>query len=484
MAEETRRVEATLAKLQSESSRVRSFVETVGIGVNGVSPPRVRRWAASSPSRDSLVDIAAGGAPVQGTRGLLMRAEARKSALRALPTSPDRAGGALSIVRDAGNANVLAVKSSKTFRGVSAPPRSPAPQLSGVGTTTLASRLRGAAGSGLSAVAAMRAPAPAVVSKDHAVVAHRSPAREGDVAGGGVHWSHLPPLGGREAADDADAALTTRPFAGEYDEAAEARAFSEAVLAWRRGRPPAEASALPPCATPATTSGDDWVNPFDNNFCTEGAGSTSTADPSRSSAGGGSSLLDGTVDEVAEAAAFAEAVRAWRTGSTSTAATAATVTTETSAEVEATAIHSTRSACYECLKIFSGDGFTAKVSATLRNGLRPSFCSETCFSTRAALTGKRDALLLSARAEFPPPLAALAPPPVDAASAIFDIFAFAEAAGANLVQPPPPSSASVDSAPPPLPPSPSTPARTDFSPMTEEDFASLALAAEHAALDI
>jgi hypothetical protein len=463
MAEETRRVEATLAKLQSESSRVRAFVATVGIvGVNGVSPPRVRRWEASSPpSRDALADIAARGGAVQGTRGLLMRAEARKSALRALPPSPERAGGALSVVRDAGNASASAAAAQKTFRGVSAPPRSPAPQL--CGGVTLASRLRGAAGSGLSAVAAMRAPAPAMISTDHGLAPHRSPTKE---AGGGVHWSHLPPL--TRDVDGAVASSAVPPFAGEYDEAAEARAFSEAVLAWRRGRAPAEASAPPPRAAPAATSADDWVNPFDNDFSAE------SADPSRSASGGGGRLLDGAVDEAAEAAAFAEAVRAWRSGSTSTASSVAAATT--SAAVEAT--HSTRTACYECLKLFPGDGFTAKRSGTtLRNGLRPSFCSETCFSAHAALTFKRDALLLSARAELPPGVE-LAEPPADAPSAIFDIFSFAEAAGASLVLP---SSTSVVSSP--SPPSPASPPRVDCS-LTEEDLTNLSLAAEEAAINI
>ena len=89
-----------------------------------------------------------------------------------------------------------------------------------------------------------------------------------------------------------------------------------------------------------------------------------------------------------------------------------------------------------------------------------------------ALTCKRDALLLSARAELPPTVE-LAVPPADAPSAIFDIFSFAEAAGASLVLP---SSTSVVS--PPSPPSPATPPRAA---LTEEDLTNLARAAEEAA---
>ena len=89
---------------------------------------------------------------------------------------------------------------------------------------------------------------------------------------------------------------------GEYDEAAQRKAFQEAVMAWRRGH-----STMSPEPTREAVGGM-WTNPFGD--MSDAVRETSS--PHEMQSAGGGSLLNGTYDEDAQRKAFQDAVMAWR----------------------------------------------------------------------------------------------------------------------------------------------------------------------------
>jgi hypothetical protein len=114
---------------------------------------------------------------------------------------------------------------------------------------------------------------------------------------------------------------------GDYDEAANAREFQDAVAAWRGGGVPSgESSAKsstgaefgfgPETAEPADPSSSLWTNPFASTPASSSVAPPRAFPPTSSSGSvvGRPSLADGDYDEAANALEFQDAVAAWRGG--------------------------------------------------------------------------------------------------------------------------------------------------------------------------
>jgi hypothetical protein len=117
------------------------------------------------------------------------------------------------------------------------------------------------------------------------------------------HWSHVEPIANNEVTGNGQVPIN--PGDGTLDEAAEQRAFMEAVMEWRQG-------AAQEVAQAEEKGGDDsmWHNPWGGDGAEEkGEGK----EESKSSQGGGLSILtSGDMDEEAERRAFQAAVAEWR----------------------------------------------------------------------------------------------------------------------------------------------------------------------------
>jgi trimeric autotransporter adhesin len=149
------------------------------------------------------------------------------------------------------------------------------------------------------------------------------------------HWSEVKPLSEQAviaSSSSSGAAQSANLADGSYDEAAASSAFTDAVMAWRRGSSSTSAAAATSAATTAKAAvgveapdSGMWCNPFatprsaddDSTTATAATTSAATAGAVAKPRTGAARLLDGEVDEEAEAAAFKRAVAEWRSGSSS-----------------------------------------------------------------------------------------------------------------------------------------------------------------------
>jgi len=132
------------------------------------------------------------------------------------------------------------------------------------------------------------------------------------------HWSQVAPLSQNEVSGSGGVPVNLAD--GEYDEAANQRAFQEAVMEWRNSGgktiqngkstlATGSSGGFSIGATQATEDSSQWKNPWGTDEGPE----TSSTDVTPT-AGGGGKLLEGFVDEDAEHEAFRRAVEAWRRG--------------------------------------------------------------------------------------------------------------------------------------------------------------------------
>jgi hypothetical protein len=116
-----------------------------------------------------------------------------------------------------------------------------------------------------------------------------------------VHWSQLEPIANNKVS--APSAVLNAADDDALDEEAERRAFTEAVMQWRRmGKEESGASSNQTNSAGASADGGMWANPFDNPSTTREPDEWKSASASSGGAGGsvGGSLLDGTYDEEKE----------------------------------------------------------------------------------------------------------------------------------------------------------------------------------------
>ena len=116
------------------------------------------------------------------------------------------------------------------------------------------------------------------------------------------HWSHVDPIVNNEVTGNGQVPIN--PGDGTLDEAAEQRAFMEAVMEWRQG-------AAEEVAQVEEKGGDDsmWHNPWGGGGEEKGEGK----EESKGGEDGGLSVLtSGDMDEEAERRAFQAAVAEWR----------------------------------------------------------------------------------------------------------------------------------------------------------------------------
>jgi hypothetical protein len=125
-----------------------------------------------------------------------------------------------------------------------------------------------------------------------------------------LHWSQLEPIANNTVTEDGSTFVN--PADEPMDEAAERRAFAEAVAEWRSAGQGGEKAAA---------SDGMWSNPIGagvNDADDREAHSMGTSSAPASAPavvrGGGMSLADGQLDEAKERAEFAAAVAAWRGG--------------------------------------------------------------------------------------------------------------------------------------------------------------------------
>jgi|EP00945_MAST-04E_sp_MAST-4E-sp1_P003240 hypothetical protein len=120
-----------------------------------------------------------------------------------------------------------------------------------------------------------------------------SPARK-------IHWSHAKPIS--ENTIKGDGQVPVNLADGTFDERKQQESFQSAVMAWRNGGADQTENE--------SSSAGLWTNPF----AADGKKSPTTRSPSsNASPGPRKNLLEGTLDEAAEHAAFARAVSEWRT---------------------------------------------------------------------------------------------------------------------------------------------------------------------------
>jgi SAM domain (Sterile alpha motif) len=153
------------------------------------------------------------------------------------------------------------------------------------------------------------------------------------------HWSEVKPLSEQVVLPDSNSSSSAAQSAnladGSYDEAAASSAFTDAVMAWRRGSSSTTSNAASAATTAkaavAAEAPDSgmWCNPFatprsadDDSTPVAAAATGAVAKPRTGTAW----LLDSEVDEEAEAAAFKRAVAEWRSGSSSSTSGATTAT--------------------------------------------------------------------------------------------------------------------------------------------------------------
>jgi SAM domain (Sterile alpha motif) len=162
------------------------------------------------------------------------------------------------------------------------------------------------------------------------------------------HWSEVQPLSEQVVVPDSSSssAQSANLADGSYDEAAASSAFTDAVMAWRRGSSSSSGNATGAATATAAAVAEApdsgmWCNPFAtprsssaDDETTAGT-ATATAGAAAKARTGSAWLLDGEVDEEAEAAAFKCAVAEWRSGSSSSTSGATTAATGAAAGVAA-----------------------------------------------------------------------------------------------------------------------------------------------------
>lgn len=174
-----------------------------------------------------------------------------------------------------------------------------------------------------------------------------------------VHWSAAPPLSSNEVSGTG----TDTPVNladGVFDEAAQHRAFQQAVMEWRNGGASATAtqSSTSAGATLAAAGGEGdgmWHNPFAPSGGDE---------PKEAGAGERGKLLGGELDEAAEHEAFQRAVEAWRRGEAPAAASASE--SKQGESTGAMAGGDDKTSCYNCYKLFYREAVRRSAAALLR----------------------------------------------------------------------------------------------------------------------
>ena len=125
------------------------------------------------------------------------------------------------------------------------------------------------------------------------------------------HWSQLEPIANNVVTHGGE--VPVNPGDGMIDEAAEQRAFQEAVMEWRRG------AAMEQARQDQGTAQDDdslWHNPWAADAKDDDAGEPpATSKETKGERGGVASLSMGEMDEEAERRAFQAAVAEWRSSS-------------------------------------------------------------------------------------------------------------------------------------------------------------------------